>query len=67
MSIVDNHKNFEGKYDMSKVHTYSVNSSSKLFSCSLHAIYNRLNRAHKQRLMFKFIPGMYDLIMRLWL
>ena len=37
MSIVDNHKIFERKSDMSKVRTSSVNSSSTLFSCSIHA------------------------------
>ena len=40
MSMVDNHRNFEGKYDMSKVRTSLVNSSSTLFLCSIHAMYN---------------------------
>ena len=63
MSIVDNPKTFEGKYDMSKVRTSSVNSSSTLFSCSIHAMYNRLNSANKQHLMFKsYITGMNSLI-----
>ena len=63
MSIVDNHKNFEGKYDRSKVRTSSVNLSSTLFSCSIHAMYNRLNRANKQHIMFKSnITGMNSLI-----
>ena len=63
MSIVDNHKTFEGRSDLSRVCTSSVNSSSTLFSCSICAMYNRLNRAHKQRLMLKsYIPGMNSLI-----
>ena len=63
MSIVDNHKNFEGKYDRSKVRTSSVNSSSTIFSWSIHAMYDRLNRDNKQHLMFKsYITGMNSLI-----
>ena len=36
---------------MRKVRTYSLNSSPKLFSCSMRTIYNRDNRAKKQRLV----------------
>ena len=46
------------KYDMKKVHTYSVKSSLTLFYFSIHAIYNRVNRAQKQRLTLNsYIPG----------
>ena len=45
--------NFEGKYDTSKVQTSSVNSSSKLFSCSVREIYNRFHSAQKQSLVVK--------------
>ena len=60
MSIVDNHKTFECKSDLCKICTSSVNSSSTLFLCSICAMYNRLNRAQKQRLMLNsYISGMY--------
>ena len=36
-----------GKYDMRKVRTSSVNSSSTLFSCSIRIMYNRVNCAQK--------------------
>ena len=43
---------------MRKVRTSSVKSSSKLFSCSIRTIYNRVKCAQKQRLMLNsYIPG----------
>ena len=57
MSIVDTPEkylsNVEGKSDMRKVRTSSVKSSSTLFSCSVRAMYNRVNSSQKQHLMFK--------------
>ena len=51
MSIVDtaenDFSNVEGKYDMNKSRTSSVNSSSKLFLCSIRSMYNRVDRANK--------------------
>ena len=51
MSIVDTTEkglsNVDRKFDMRKVRTYSVKSSSTLFSCSIPAIYNRINIAQK--------------------
>ena len=48
---------------MRKVHTSSVNSSSALFSCSIHSMYNIVNRSQKQHLMLKsYIPGINLLI-----
>ena len=51
MSVVDTPEkdlsNVDGKYYMRKVITSSVNSSSKLFSCSIHSMYNRVNRNKK--------------------
>ena len=55
--------NVDGKFDMKKVCTYSVKSSSKLFPCSICAIYNRVNCAQKQRLALKsYIPGINSLV-----
>ena len=46
------------KYDKRKLRTSSVKSSSKLFSCSVHAIYNRVKIMQKKRLMLKsYISG----------
>ena len=60
MSIVDTPEkylsNVSRKSYMMKVPTYSVKSSLKLFSCSIHAIYLRSNRAKKQCLMLKPHP-----------
>ena len=40
-----------------------MNSSSALFSCSICAIYNRVNCAQKQRLALKsYIPGINLLV-----
>ena len=39
--------NVNGKFDMKKVRTSSVKSSSTLFSCSICAIDNRVNCAQK--------------------
>ena len=51
MGIVDTPEkdlsNVEGKYDKRKLRTPSVNSYSILFSCLLHAMYNRVHRAQK--------------------
>ena len=47
MSIVDTPEKdsakFHWKSDMRKVRTSSVNSTSTLFSCSICAMYNRVN------------------------
>ena len=55
MSIVDNTENklsnVDRKYDMKKVCTFSVRSSSTLFSCSTRAMYNRVNSAKTKRLV----------------
>ena len=45
--------NFDGKSDMGKLRTSSVKSSSKLFSCSICAMYKKVNRAQKQQITFK--------------
>ena len=51
MRIVDTPEkgflNVVSKFDMRKVRKYSVNSSSTLFSCSMPAMYNRVNGAQK--------------------
>ena len=57
MSIVNTPKkylsNVYGKYYMRKVRTSSVRSSSTLFSCSIHAMYNRFNSAKNLCLKLK--------------
>ena len=65
--IVDNPEkylsNIGEKYDMRKVCTSFVNSSSTLFSCSICTIYNGINCDQKQRLMLKsYIPGIESFI-----
>ena len=45
--------NAEGKSGTRKVCTSSVSLSSTLFSCSVRAMYNRVHRDQKQRLMLK--------------
>ena len=62
MSIVDTTENYLSnvyrKYKMIKLRTSSVNSSSTLFSSSIHEMCNRVNRAKKQHLMLKsYLPG----------
>ena len=48
---------------MRKICTCSVKSSSILFYCSIHAMYDRLNCSKKQRIMLKsYIPGNNSLI-----
>ena len=51
MSVVDTPEkdlsNVDGKSYMRKVITSSVNLSSTLFSCSIHSMYNRVNRDKK--------------------
>ena len=51
MSIVDNPEkdlsSVDRKSDTRKVSTSSVNSSSTLFYCSIHAMYNRVNLSKK--------------------
>ena len=43
---------------MRKLRTSSVKSSSTLFSCSIHAMYNKFNCSQKQRLVLKsYLPG----------
>ena len=42
--------NFNRKLDKRKVSTSSIKSSSTLFSCSIRAMYNRVNRAKNKRL-----------------
>ena len=50
--------NLIGKLDERKVRISSTKSSSTLFSCSLHAMYNRLHCAQNNHLMLKsFIPA----------
>ena len=44
---------FDRKVYKMKLHTYSINSSSALFSCSIHEIYNKVHRAQNKRLMLK--------------
>ena len=57
MSIIDTPKkdlsNFDGKYDMRKVVTYSVKVPLTLFYCSIFAMYNIFNSDKRQRLMLK--------------
>ena len=52
MSIVDipekDLSNVDRKSDTRKVRTSSVKSSSTLFSCSIHAMYNRVHCDQKQ-------------------
>ena len=43
----NNLSNVEGKSDMMKVRTSLVNSSSTLFLCLIHTLYNRVNCAKK--------------------
>ena len=55
--------NIDERYDMRKVCTSSVNSSSKFFSFSICAMYNGVNRDKKQRLVLKsYITGIKSLI-----
>ena len=55
--------NFDGKFDIRKICTSSVKSSSTLFSCSVRAIYNRVNRDQKKILVLKsYIPGINSLV-----
>ena len=55
--------NFEGIEMTRKVRTYSVNSSSTLFSCSVCSIYNRVNLDQRKGLMIKpYIHGIGLLI-----
>ena len=54
----NNLSNVDRKSDIRKVHTSSVKSSSILFSCSIRAMYNRVNFDQKQRLVLKsYLPG----------
>ena len=62
ISIVDTPEkdvsNVDRKVDKRKVRTFSIKSSSTLFFCSIHAIYNRVHCAQNQRLMLiSFIPA----------
>ena len=62
MSIVDTPlkdiPNVDSKLDKRKIPTSLINSSSKLFSCSIRAMYNRFHRAQNQLLVLKsFIPA----------
>ena len=66
MSIVDTPEkdlsNVDRKYDMRKVRTSSVNSSSTFFS-TIRAMYNIVNCDQKQRLVLKsYITGINPLI-----
>ena len=50
--------NVDRKLDKRKVYTYSINSSSTLFSCSILAMYNRVRLAQNKRLILKlYITG----------
>ena len=55
MSIVDTHEkyvsNVDSKLNNRKVCTSSIKSSSTLFTCSIHAMYNRVHRAQNKHLM----------------
>ena len=67
MSIVDTPKkdlsNVDDESYIRKVHTYSVKSSSKIFSFSIHAMYNRVNCYQNKCLVLKsYIPGINSLI-----
>ena len=57
MSIVDTPvkdvPNVDSKLDKWKIPTSLINSSSKLFSCSIRAMYNRVHRAQNQLLVLK--------------
>ena len=57
MSIVDTPEkyfpNVDRKYDMRKLLTYLVRALSTLFSCSMRAMYIRVNIAQKQHLIVK--------------
>ena len=61
MSIVDIHEkdvsNVYRKLDKRKIRTLLIKSSSKLFSCSIRAMYNRVHSAQNLCLVLKsFIP-----------
>ena len=61
MSTVDTPEkdasNFDRKLDKIKMRASLINSSSSLFSCSIHVVYNIVYRVQNQRLMLKlFIP-----------
>ena len=45
--------NADGKSDVRKLYKSLAKSSSSLFSCSVHTIYNIVNRAQKQCVMLK--------------
>ena len=47
---------------MRKLYTFSVKSSSKLFSCSTCAMYNRFNHAKKSLTLKSYLPGINTLI-----
>ena len=57
MSIVDAHENdlskVDRKIDKRKIHIYSINSSSTVFSCSIRAMYNIVHSNQNKRLMLK--------------
>ena len=62
MSIVDTNQNYvpnvDRKLDKIKVRTYSIKSSSKLFSCSICVMYNRVHISKNKFLTLKsFIPA----------
>ena len=62
ISIVDTPgmdvSNGDRTFDKGKIRTSLIKSSSTLFSCSLHAMYNRFHCDKNQRLMLKsFIPA----------
>ena len=49
--------NVNMKYEMRKVRTFSLKSSSILFSCSIRAMYNRGNSS-KKIMLKSYLPGM---------
>ena len=57
ISIVDTPEkdasNIDRKFDKRKVHTYSINSTSTLFYCSIRAMYKRVNNTQNKRLVLK--------------
>ena len=57
MSIFDTPEkdvsNVDSKLDKRKLLTSSIKSSTKLFSCSIRAMYNRVHRAQNKHLVLK--------------
>ena len=54
--------NFEGEYDTRRVRKSSVKSSSTLSSCSICAMYNRVNCTKIRIVLKSYIPGINSFI-----